>query len=71
MGWTTFVTESTTPPPRTVFREQTTEDATDPGPDTMTPLEQAIVTVLMDFPEAYRAVLTEFRRLRGEPDDSP
>ena len=51
MSWTTFVTESKQAP-RTVFREQAA-GAKPVGEPEMTPLERAMVTVLMDYPEAY------------------
>ena len=60
-------------PPRTVFRNvpiettkeecQTSSDA-ETGPNA---LERAILAVLHKFPEAYRAVIEEMRRLVPEP----
>ena len=60
-------------PPRTVFRnvaaETTTEECQTSSDEETRPnaLEKAILAVLHKFPEAYRVVIEEMRRLVPEP----
>ena len=65
MAFYAFVTEP--PVPRTQFETQPNEtEAAEPNV-----LEHAMVNVLARFPEAYRAVVEEIRRLREERKQSP
>ena len=65
MAFYAFVTEP--PVPRTQFETEPNEtEAAEPNV-----LERAMVNVLSRFPEAYRAVVEEIRRLREERKQSP
>ncbi len=54
------------PPPRFEYRTETEETA-EVSPRPVRAIEQAVANVLVNFPEAYRAVLDEARRLIGLP----
>lgn len=68
MAFSTFLTEP--PLPRTEFRvepEMKAEENTDAARN----FEQAMVNVLINFPEAYHAVVDEMRRLDAEEKKGP
>ena len=65
MAFYAFVLEP--PLPRTQFDTEPADDAEAP----MSDFDQALTKVLLLFPEAYRAVVEEIRRLRAERKGSP
>ena len=64
MAFYAFMTEP--PEPRTKFetKEDTKAEAVAPGS-----FERALMDVLIRYPEAYRAVVDEMRRLDGLPPE--
>jgi hypothetical protein len=68
MAFYAFVTEP--PLPRTQFDVQADVQADDEEAP-LSDFDQALMNVLLLFPEAYRAVVEEMRRIRGERKRSP
>lgn len=61
--------------PRTMFTDVPAavceQGEAEPASGWVTPLQNAILRVLHGFPEAYRAVLDEMRRLEGSRETDP
>ena len=67
MAFYAFVLEP--PLPRTQFDMQATQADAEEAP--LSDFDQALMNVLLLFPEAYRAIVEEMRRLRAERKRSP
>lgn len=69
MAFYAFVLEP--PAPRTEFRDTEPTKSEETEDVRARAFEQAMVNVLIRFPEAYRAVLEDMRRLQVEEKKSP